>query len=109
MERIMKKQELAEELAARTGFYKKNMRDVVDALADIILDSLQTAGVKEEEHSELHIAPGVLICGRRVPEHESMNPQDRSVCITPEKVIPYAEFKPSIRQKLYVHKKKGRK
>ena len=106
----MKKQELADELAARTGFYKKNMRDVVDALADIIVESLQTAGVEDSEHSELHIAPGVLICGRRVPEHESINPQDRSVCITPEKVIPYAEFKPSIRQKLYVHKKKkGRK
>ena len=39
MERIMKKPELAEELAARTGFYKKNMREVVEALADIVLDS----------------------------------------------------------------------
>ena len=105
----MKKPELAAELAARTGFYKRNMREVVDALADIVLDSLQTAGVNEDEHSELHIAPGVLICGRRVLEHESINPQDRSVIITPEKVIPYAEFKPSIRQKLYVRKKKGRK
>jgi hypothetical protein len=110
MERIIKKQELADELTARTGFYKKNMRIVVDALADIVLESLQTAGIGDDEHSELHIAPGVLICGRRVPEHESINPQDRSVCVTPEKVIPYAEFKPSIRQKLYVQKKKkGRK
>jgi nucleoid DNA-binding protein len=109
MERIMKKPELAEELAARTGFYKKNMREVVDALADIVLENLQTAGVKDDEHSELHIAPGVLICGRRVLAHESINPQDRSTVMTPEKVIPYAEFKPSIRQKLYVRKKKGRK
>ena len=105
----MKKPELVEELSARTGFYKKHMREVVDALADIVVDSLKTAGVNEDEHSELHIAPGVLICGRRVLAHESINPQDRSVCMTPEKVIPYAEFKPSIRQKLYVHKKKGRK
>lgn len=105
----MKKPELAEELAARTGFYKKNMREVVDALADIVLENLQTAGVKDDEHSELHIAPGVLICGRRVLAHESINPQDRSTVMTPEKVIPYAEFKPSIRQKLYVRKKKGRK
>lgn len=105
----MKKPELAAELSARTGFYKKHMREVVDALADIVLESLQTAGVKDDEHSELHIAPGVLICGRRVLAHESINPQDRSTVITPEKVIPYAEFKPSIRQKLYVRKKKGRK
>ena len=110
MERIMKREELATELASRCNFYKKNMRDVVDALADIILENLQTAGIGEDEHSELHIAPGVMICGRRVPEHESINPKDRSVCVTPEKVIPYAEFKPSIRKKLYVQKKKkGRK
>ena len=85
------------------------MREVVDALADIVLDSLKMAGAKDDEHSELHIAPGVLICGRRVPAHESINPQDRSVCITPEKVIPYAEFKSSVRQKLYVHKKRKKK
>lgn len=109
MERIMKKEEIASALAEKTGFYKKNMRDVVDALAEIVLENLQTAGVKDNEHSELHIAPGVLICGRRVLAHESINPQDRSVVMTPEKVIPYAEFKSSIRQKLYVHKKKGRK
>lgn len=105
----MKKEELATELANRCNFYKKNMRLVVDALADIVLDNLKMAGVKDDEHSELHIAPGVLICGRRVPAHESINPQDRSVCMTPEKVIPYAEFKPSVRQKLYVHKKRKKK
>jgi hypothetical protein len=52
MERIMKKPELADELAARTGFYKKNMREVVEALADIVLESLQTAGVGDDEHIE---------------------------------------------------------
>ena len=109
MERIMKKPELVEALAEKTGFYKKHMREVVDALADIVLENLQTAGVEDDEHSELHIAPGVLICGRRVPAHESINPQDRSVVMTPEKVIPYAQFKPSIRNKLYVRKGKKNK
>ena len=32
MERIMKKPELVEELAKRTNFYKKNMKEVVDAI-----------------------------------------------------------------------------
>ena len=107
MERIIKKQELIDELADRTGFFKKNMKDVVDALEDIVVENLQTATF--EQNSEFHIAPGVVICGRRTPEHESLNPQDRSTIITPEKVVPYAVFKPSIRQKLYVRKKKGKK
>lgn len=104
----MKKPELTEELAARTGFYKKNMKEVVDALADIIEEHFETATF--DEPSELHIAPGVIICGRRTPERESIDPRDRSVITTPEKVIPYATFKPSIRKKLYAKpKKKGKK
>ena len=107
MERIMKKPELVEELSARTGFYKKNMREVVDALADIIVDQLLTAEIGKD--SELHIAPGVLICGERKPEQESIDPRDRSTVITPEKVVPYATFKPSVRQKLYVKQKSNKK
>ena len=111
MERIMKKPELVDELAARTGFYKRNMKEVVDALADIVIEQLQTATF--EEDSELHISPGVLICGQRKPEQESIDPRDRSVVITPEKVVPYAVFKPSARLKLYKkpkgYKKKNKK
>ena len=111
MERIMKKPELVEELAARTGFYKKNMKEVVDALYDIVEEQLQMATL--EEDSELHISKGVLICGKRTPAHESIDPRDRSVITTPEKVVPYAIFKPSIRLKLYKkpkgYKKKAKK
>lgn len=111
MKRIMKKPELTEELAARTGFYKKNMKEVVDALADIVVDQMKTATF--EEDSELHISPGVLICGKRKPQQESIDPRDRSVITTPEKVVPYAVFKPSVRLKLYKkpkgYKKKGKK
>ena len=98
MERVMKKDELIDELAARTNFYKYNMKDVVFALADIVTEHFETATF--EEDSELHIAPGVVICGRRVPKHESIDPRTREAVITPEKVIPYAEFKRSIRNKL---------
>ena len=108
MERIMKKQELIDELAERTGFYKCNMKMVTEALSDIVEEHFMTATF--DEPAELHLAPGVVICGRRVPERESLDPRDRSVIITPEKVIPYATFKPSIRKKLYVQpKKKGKK
>lgn len=111
MERIMKKAELVDELSERTGFYKKNMREVVDALAEIIEEHFQMAEFGAD--SELHLAPGVVLCGERKPEGESIDPRDRSTIITPEKVIPYAVFKQSIRQKLYkkssYYKKKNKK
>ena len=107
----MKKPELTDELAARTGFYKKNMKEVVDALSDIVEEHFNTAEFGAD--SELHIAPGVVLCGERKPEGESIDPRDRSVIITPEKVVPYAIFKQSIRQKLYkksnYYKKKTKK
>lgn len=106
MERIMKKDELVDELSLRTPFYKKNLREMVDALSDIIIEHFDTAEFGAD--SELHLAPGVVLCGKRKPEGESIDPRDRSVIITPEKVIPYAVFKQSIRKKLYEKPKKKR-
>lgn len=111
MDKIMKKEELARELAARTGFYIKNMRDVVNALNDIVIEHFNTATY--DEPSELHIATGVVIGGKRKKSCESIDPRNREVIITPEKVVPYAVFKPSVRQKLYKkpkgYKKKNKK
>jgi nucleoid DNA-binding protein len=98
MERIMKKPELTEELAARTGYYKKNCKEIVDHLADIITEHFETATY--DEPSEFHIAPGVVICGKRVPEQEAVNPKTGETVIACERVRPYAVFKPSIKNKL---------
>lgn len=103
MERIIKKPELVDELSARTGFFKKNMKDVVDALADIVEENLKTATF--EQDSEFHLAPGVVIYGKRVPEREAKDPRTGEIILSPEKVIPHAKFRPSIRQKLYVQPK----
>ena len=111
MERIMKKPELVDELAARTGFYKRNMKEVVDALADIIIEHFETA--EFDADSELHLAPGVVLVGKRKPAGEAKDPRTRDVIVSPEKVIPSAIFKQSIRLKLYKkpkgYKKKNKK
>lgn len=46
MERIMKKDEIVDELASRTNFFKKNIRDIVDALQDIIVEHFETVKIK---------------------------------------------------------------
>ena len=106
MERIMKKPELIDELAERTGFYKYNMKDVVEALSDIIEEHFQTA--KFGADSELHLAPGIVLVGKRKPAGEAKDPRTGEMIISPEKVIPSAIFKQSIRLKLY-KKPKGYK
>lgn len=111
MERIMKKPELVDELSERTGFFKKNMRDVVEALSDIIEEHFLTAELGKD--SELHLAPGVVLVGRRKPAGEAKDPRTGEIIISPEKVIPSATFKQSIRLKLYKkpkgYKKKNKK
>ena len=106
MERIMKKSELVDELSERTGFFKKNMREVVDALSDIIEEHFLTAELGAD--SELHLAPGVVLVGKRKPAGEAKDPRTGEMIISPEKVIPSATFKQSIRLKLY-KKPKGYK
>lgn len=111
MKRVMKKDDLAIELADRTGFYRKNTREIVNALADIIVEHFNTATF--DEPSELYLAPGLVLIGTRKPEGVSIDPRDRSEIVSPEKVIPSAIFKPSLRLKLYKkpkgYKKKGKK
>ena len=108
MERIMRKQELIDELATRTDFFKKNIKVIVDALEDIIFENLESAEIGAD--SELHIATGIVIGGRRTPQREAKDPRNGEKIITPEKVVPYAVFKTSIRKKLHEEiKKKGRK
>ena len=107
MERIMRREDLARALAEKTGFFIKNMNDVTVALEEIILENMLTATF--EERSEILLAPGVIIGGRRIPEQEAKDPRTGEMVMSPEKVIPYATFKPSIRKKLYVQPKKKKK
>ena len=108
---IFKKQDLVNLLAEKTGFYKKNMVEVANALEEIIFECLQSATL--ENNSELHLIPGLIISGRRVPERESKDPRTGEKILSPEKVIPKATFKPSLRLKLYKkpkgYKKKAKK
>ena len=111
MSNIIKKQELIDLLSEKTGFYKKNMKDVVEAFSEIIFEALQSATFKQD--SEIHLMHGMVISGHRVPERESKDPRTGEKILSPEKVIPKATFKPSLRLKLYKkpkgYKKKGKK
>lgn len=99
MKNTFRKDDLVDLLAEKTGFYKKNMVSVVNALEEIIIECLQSATF--EHDSELRLASGVIICGKRKPAGEAKDPRTGETVVTPEKVVPSAIFKPSIRLKLY--------
>lgn len=103
---VFKKDDLVNMLHDKTGFYKKHMLEVANALEEIILECLRAATF--EHNSELQLAPGVVLVGTRKPAGEAKDPRTGEVIVSPEKVIPSAIFKQSIRLKLY-KKPKGYK
>ena len=102
MDRVMKRKELVDELAARTGFYKTNINSILDALDDVIVENMSMATKKEP--SELYLSLGFVIGGRYAPKREVKDPRNGETVMTPAKYIPYARFKTSFRKK--INKKK---
>ena len=91
VKRILKKKDIANELAKRCDFYKYSMEAVVDALEDIIVENMGEATF--DENSEIQLAKGLTIGARRVPEREVRDPRN-------QKVIPFARFTYTFRQKI---------
>ena len=109
---IYKKEDLVELLHQKTGFYKKHMREVTDALEEILVECLQSATF--EHDSEIRLAPGLIIKGTRKPSFETVDPRTGESVMASERVVPSAIFKQSLKQKLYkkssyykVKRKKG--
>ena len=98
MERVMKRKELVDELSARTGFYKHNIDEILDALDDVIVENMSTATKKEP--SEIRLSLGFTFGGRYSPKHEVRNPKTGEMVMTPAKYIPYARFSPAFRKKI---------
>lgn len=95
---VLKKKEIADELALKTKFLKGSMKEVVDALDDIIVEKLGEASFDEDV--EIQLAKGLTICARRVAAREARDPRNQNVINIPEKVIPYAKFTYTFRQKI---------
>lgn len=94
----MTQDDVIDELKERTGFYKYNIQELLEALDDIIVEHMNTATF--DEPSEMRLFKGWRIGAKRTPERASFDPRDRSEIITPEKLIPYCKLKQSFRNRI---------
>lgn len=94
----MTQKDIIEELKTRTGFYKYNIEQLLDALDDIIIENMNMATY--DEPSEIILFSGWRLGAKRVAERKSFDPRNRDEIITPEKLIPYCKLKQSFRQRL---------
>lgn len=98
MERVMKRKELIDELSARTGFFKHNIDEILNALDDVIVENMSTA--TKTEPSEIRLSLGFTFGGRYAPKRQVRNPKTGETVMTPAKYIPYARFSPAFRKKI---------
>lgn len=98
MERVLKRKQLVDELAERTGFYKYNVEAMLEALDAIIVENMSMA--TKTEPSEIHLSHGFVFGGRYVQKRKVRDPRNGEMVMTPTKYIPYAKFKTSFRQKI---------
>ena len=96
--REMNQKDIIDELKNRTGFYKTNIKQLLDALEDIIIENMNTATY--DEPSELILYHGLRLGAKRVPERPYKDPRNQEDIITPEKLIPYCKLKQSFRQRI---------
>lgn len=94
----MDQKDIVNELNERTGFYKKNIRTLLDALEDIIIENMNMATY--DQQSEIVLFTGWRLGAKRVPERPYCDPRNREEIITPEKLIPHCKLKQSFRQKI---------
>lgn len=94
----MDQKDIVNELNERTGFYKKNIRTLLDALEDIIIENMNMATY--DQQSEIALFTGWRLGAKRVPERPYCDPRNREEIITPEKLIPHCKLKQSFRQKI---------
>lgn len=95
---ILKKKDIANEIYQRSDFYKGPIEDLLDILDDVIVEYLGKAEL--DDNVEIQIAKGLIIGSRRVPEHEAKDPRNLSDVIVPERVLSYARFTDTFKQKI---------
>ncbi|MBQ0090709.1 MAG: HU family DNA-binding protein [Prevotellaceae bacterium] len=98
MDRKINQKDIVNELSARTGFYKKYLTVMMDALEEIIIENMNQATF--DEPSEARLAFGFIVGAKRVPEHEGLDPRNGEKIVCSERLIPYAKFKSTFRDKI---------
>ena len=87
-----------DEIYQRIDFYKGPIEALLDVLDEVIVEYLGKAEI--DDNVEIQIAKGLTIGARRVPEHAAKDPRNQNDVLVPERVLPYARFTDTFKQKI---------
>ncbi len=92
------REQMIARVAEKANYWKKDVRNVFNALEDVILECF--GEVTEEESISIRILQGFALQGRVVPERERVNPQDQSPIVCPPTVKVSAKYSDLFKKKI---------
>ena len=90
------KDQMARALAEKTGYYLRDVKNLLSAMDDFVKESF--AEVTDEEDVVIQIVEGVKISVHVVPERERVNPQNQKAIMVKATVKPAAKFSSVLRE-----------
>ena len=102
------KDQMTRDIADRAGFYIKDVKDVLDAMDDLIKEYF--GRVTESDDVSVQIVEGIKIGCKIVPERERVNPQNQEPIICKATVKPFTKYSEVFRdsiQRSYEEKNNG--
>lgn len=98
MKKFINQDDVIDVLNAKTGFFKKDLRLVMEALEETLVEYMATATL--DQPSEIRLFHGWKIGAKVLPEREAKDPRNGADIITPEKLSPYCKFETTLKAKL---------
>lgn len=95
---MLKKDDIARELSDRSGYHIKDIKKMLTAFEGMFSECLGNASL--EENVEIYLSKGLIIGARVVPEHAGKDPRNQNDIIVPARVIPYAKFSQTFKEKI---------
>lgn len=96
---IITRKQIIEDLSMRCGFYKKDIKILLNEIDDLIKEYYSMATLEDE--IRIKLIEGLVLGCKIIEERERVNPQDRSPVICPEAPIPIAKYTQDFKDKLF--------
>lgn len=89
---------LLEKLAEKSGYYQKDIKDVLCALDEVVLDCFDN--VDDEEEVAIQLIIGAKLCCKIMPQRDRVDPRTHEPIVVKETVKPFAVFSEDFREKI---------
>lgn len=89
---------LLEKLADKSGYYQKDIKNVLCALDDVVLDCF--GNVDDDEEIAVQLITGAKLCCKVMPKRDRVDPRTQEPIVVKETVKPFAVFSDDFREKI---------